>query len=71
MPVISVLEKLRQEDCQELEAILGYITSSQSTWNRVKSSFIGEGAAHADDHSIQAAEAGRVSMSSWPAWATE
>jgi hypothetical protein len=46
-------EKLRQEDCQELEAILGYIMSSRSTWNTVKSSFIGEGVVHADELSIQ------------------
>lgn len=71
MPVISVLEKLRHEDCQELEAILGYIMSSRSTWNRVKPSFIGEGVVHAVEISIQEAEAGRISTSSRLAWATE
>ena len=46
-------EKLRQEDCQELEAIMGYIMSSRSTWNKVKSSVRGEGVVHADWQGIR------------------
>lgn len=66
MLVIPALRRLKQEDRQTLEAILGYIMSSRSTWNGVKSSFT-DGGCGAYPESVFRGGGRRISLSSRPA----
>lgn len=64
MLVIPALRRLKQEDCQVLEAILAYIMSSRSTWNGVKSSFTGGGGGRAYPESVFRGGSRRILLSS-------